>query len=210
MNSLIEDLGATRIVPVVIIDDADHAAALGAALANGGLPSAEVTLRTPQALDAIRSLAQLPGFLVGAGTVVEPGQVEQALAAGAQYAVSPGFSPAVSRECAAQGLPLIPGVVTPGEIQAAMEAGHRVVKFFPAGASGGAPMVAALSAPFPDVQFVPTGGIEESTLSAYLALRSVLAVGGTWIAPRATIAQASFDDVTTKARTALKIAREAR
>ncbi len=95
-------------------------------------------------------------------------QVEQALAAGAQYAVSPGFSPAVSRECAAQGLPLIPGVVTPGEIQAAMEAGHRVVKFFPAGASGGAPMLAALSAPFPDVQFVPTGGIDESTLAAYL------------------------------------------
>ncbi len=167
-------------------------------------------MRTPQALAAIRSLSQIPGFLVGAGTVVEPAQVEQVLAAGAQYAVSPGFSPAVSRECAAQGLPLIPGVVTPGEIQAAMEAGHRVVKFFPAGASGGAPMLAALSAPFPDVQFVPTGGIDESTVAAYLALPSVLAVGGTWIAPRSAIAEGNFDEIRKNARHALKIAREAR
>ena len=159
MNSVIQDFGATRIVPVVVIDDVDSAMALGAALADGGLPSAEVTLRTPQALAAIRSLAQIPGFLVGAGTVVEPAQVEQALAAGAKYAVSPGFSLAVSRECAAQGLPLVPGVVTPGEIQAAMEAGHRVVKFFPAGASGGAPMLAALSRHFLESSSSPLAGL---------------------------------------------------
>ena len=210
MNSTVQDLGAAGIVPVVVIDDVDSAMALGAALADGGLPSAEVTLRTPQALAAIRSLAQIPGFLVGAGTVVEPAQVDQVLAAGAKYAVSPGFSLAVSRECAAQGLPLVPGVVTPGEIQAAMEAGHRVVKFFPAGVSGGTPMLAALSAPFPGVQFVPTGGIDESTLSAYLRMPSVLAVGGTWIASRAAIAEGNFDEIRTNARHAVAIARETR
>lgn len=205
MNQQFDALGAAGIVPVVVIDDADRAAALGAALAEGGLPSAEVTLRTPQALDAIRILAAVPGFSVGAGTVVDPAQVEHLLAAGAQYAVSPGFSPSVSRECAAQGLPLIPGVVTPGEIQAALEAGHSVVKFFPAGASGGAPMLAALSAPFPGLQFMPTGGIDESTVGDYLRMPSVLAVGGTWVAPRAVIAAGDFAAVTTNARNALRI-----
>jgi 2-dehydro-3-deoxyphosphogluconate aldolase/(4S)-4-hydroxy-2-oxoglutarate aldolase len=210
MNPVIEALSLAGIVPVVVIDDADRAAALGAALAEGGLPSAEVTLRTPQALDAIRILAAVPGFCVGAGTVVDPAQVEQALAAGAQYAVSPGFSASVSRECAAQGLPLIPGVVTPGEIQAALEAGHRVVKFFPAGASGGAPMLAALSAPFPGLRFMPTGGIDESTVGDYLRMPSVLAVGGTWIAPRAVIADGNFSVVTANARNALAIVEETR
>ena len=210
MKATIEALGAAGIVPVVVIDDADRAPGLAAALTEGGLPSAEVTLRTPQALDAIRALAQIAGFAVGAGTVVEPSQVEQVLAAGAQYAVSPGFSATISRECAAQGLPLIPGVVTPGEIQAALEAGHRVVKFFPAGASGGAPMLAALSAPFPGLLFMPTGGIDEASLATYISMPSVLAVGGTWIATRSAIAAGEFDAVTTNARNALRIAKEAR
>jgi len=210
MNSLFEELRATGIVPVVVIDEASQASALAGALAEGGLPSAEVTLRTPQALDAIRTLAAIPGFVVGAGTVVDPVQVEQALTAGAQYAVSPGFSAAVSRECALQGLPLIPGVVTPGEIQSALEAGHRVVKFFPAGASGGAPMLAALSAPFPELLFMPTGGIDETSLPDYLKMPSVLAVGGTWIAPRTAIAAGDFDAVTRNARRALAIVGETR
>ena len=210
MNPHVEALGAAGIVPVVVIDDADRAAELGAALAEGGLPSAEVTLRTPQALDAIRALAAIPGFSVGAGTIVDPSQVELAMAAGAQYAVSPGFRASVSRECAAQGLPLIPGVVTPGEIMAALEAGHGVVKFFPAGVSGGAPMLAALAAPFPGLLFMPTGGIDESSLAEYLRVPSVLAVGGTWIAPRPAIAAGEFATVTMNARNALTIVKETR
>jgi 2-dehydro-3-deoxyphosphogluconate aldolase/(4S)-4-hydroxy-2-oxoglutarate aldolase len=210
MNPQLEALGAAGIVPVVVIDDADRAPELGAALIEGGLPSAEVTLRTPHALDAIRALAAIPGFSVGAGTVVEPAQVARALEAGAQYAVSPGLSRAVSQECIAQGLPLIPGVVTPGEIMAALEAGHSVVKFFPAGASGGAPMLAALSAPFPGLLFMPTGGIDEASLPEYLRLPSVFAVGGTWIASRSAIAAGDFAAITALARNALTIARETR
>ena len=210
MSTRFEVLGAQGIVPVVVIDHADRAAALGAALVEAGLPSAEVTLRTPQALESIRALAAIPGFSVGAGTVVDPAQVEKALAAGAQYAVSPGFSAAVSRECATQGLPLIPGVLTPGEIQAALEAGHRVVKFFPAGASGGPPMLAALSAPFPGLLFMPTGGIDETSLPDYVRMPCVLAVGGTWIAPRAAIAAGDFGTVTMNAQRALAIVGEAR
>ena len=121
-----------------------------------------------------------------------------------------GFNASVSRECATQGLPLIPGVVTPGEIMAALEAGHQVVKFFPAGASGGAPMLAALSAPFPGLLFMPTGGIDEVSVVEYIRMPSVLAVGGTWIAPRAAIAAGEFATITTNARNALRIVKETR
>lgn len=208
MTDVYDFMAASSIVPVVVIDDAADAADLGAALEAGGLASAEVTLRTSGALDAVRELAQRPGFVVGAGTVVRPSQVADAVAAGAAYIVSPGFSAAVARECVAQGVPLIPGTVTATEIQMALDAGIDVVKFFPAGAAGGPAVIKALSAPFPAVRFVPTGGITLDTLPDYLSIPAVLAVGGTWIAPRNVIAAQSFKEITQRVSEALVVVKE--
>lgn len=210
MTDTYEFMAASSLVPVVVIDRAADAARLGTALDDGGLPSAEITLRTPAALEAIRELAQRPGFVVGAGTVVRPSQVADAVAAGATYIVSPGFSADVARECVAQGVPLIPGAVTATEMQMALDAGIEVVKFFPAGAMGGAAVVRALSAPFPNVRFVPTGGIALATLADYLRIPSVLAVGGTWIAPRDIVADRKFEEITQRVREALGVVEEER
>lgn len=209
MTDTLTELASYGVVPVVTLDDPAHAANLADALAAGGLPSAEVTLRTPHALEALRALAQDPRMLVGAGTVVTPAQVEQAVTAGAKYIVSPGFLPSVSAECAALGVPLIPGTVTATEIMAAMDAGHTVVKFFPAAASGGIPVLKALSAPFAGVRFVPTGGIDASSLRDYLNVESVVAVGGTWIAPRDLIAAGDSAEITARAQAAAAIVKEA-
>jgi 2-dehydro-3-deoxyphosphogluconate aldolase/(4S)-4-hydroxy-2-oxoglutarate aldolase len=198
------------VVPVVVIDDSANAERLAEALTSGGLPSGEITLRTPAALDAIREMARVPGFVAGAGTVVNPSQIEPAMTAGAQYMVSPGFAPAVSRECAALGVLLIPGVATATEIQAARDAGCSVLKFFPAEAAGGVGMVSALSAPFPDVSFVPTGGIGQSNMQDYLRVPSVLAVGGTWMAPQGLIRSGGFDQITQLATQATALAKEVR
>ncbi|PKQ27101.1 MAG: keto-deoxy-phosphogluconate aldolase [Actinobacteria bacterium HGW-Actinobacteria-4] len=208
MTDVYEFMGASSLVPVVVIENPADADALGSALEDGGLPSAEITLRTPGALTVIRELAERPGFVVGAGTVVRPKQVDDAVAAGASYIVSPGFSADVARECAIQRVPLIPGTVTATEIQMALDAGIEVMKFFPAGASGGAPVIKALSAPFPNVRFVPTGGITLDTLPDYLRIPAVLAVGGTWIAPRDIIAAQSFKEITQRVREALAVVEE--
>ena len=158
-------------IPVVVIDDPSRAAALGSALLLGGLPCAEVTLRTDTALESLRALAENPDLLVGAGTVLRPAQVEAALEAGARFIVSPGFSASVVGECQRSGVPVLPGVATATEIQAALEAGLEVVKFFPAEASGGLAALKALAAPFRGVRFVPTGGITADGLATYLASR---------------------------------------
>ena len=210
MTDVLASLAALGVVPVVVVDDPASAAGLGEALIEGGLPTAEVTLRTPRALDAIRELAAMPGMIVGAGTVLTPEQVGSAVAAGAQYIVSPGFSLAVSAECAKLGVPLVPGAVTATEIMAALDAGHRTVKFFPAEASGGLPTLKALSAPFADVRFVPTGGITALTLRDYLRVPSVAAVGGTWIAPRDLLAAGDFAEIAARAAHAVSIVREER
>jgi 2-dehydro-3-deoxyphosphogluconate aldolase / (4S)-4-hydroxy-2-oxoglutarate aldolase len=202
MNAVLDRLARLGVVPVLVLDDASSADALAAALIEGGLPTAEVTLRTPAALDAIGRLASHSDLLVGAGTVTSPYQVGAAVEAGATYIVSPGFSTAVSKECAALGVPLIPGVVTPTEVQAALDAGWEVLKFFPAEASGGSAMVAALSAPFPAARFVPTGGIRPDALSSYLTLGSVHAVGGTWIAPAADVNAGRFSEIALRAAAA--------
>ena len=197
--------GAHRLVPVVVVDREDRAQPLAEALAGAGLPSAEVTLRTPAALAAIAGMAGLPGFVVGAGTVVRPEQVEQALSAGARYVVSPGYSAAVDRECRRLDVLLVPGVATATELQTALDAGREVVKFFPAAAAGGAAMVAALSAPFPSARFVPTGGIGADDLAGYLRLSSVLAVGGTWLAPRDRVDAGDFEAVARETRAATSL-----
>jgi 2-dehydro-3-deoxyphosphogluconate aldolase/(4S)-4-hydroxy-2-oxoglutarate aldolase len=201
---------AHRLVPVVVVDRAERALPLAETLSSRGLPSAEVTLRTPAALAAISAMAAAPDFVVGAGTVVRPDQVEQAVSAGARYVVSPGFSAAVDRECRHLDVLLIPGVATATELQTAVDAGRDVVKFFPAAAAGGAAMVAALSAPFPSVRFVPTGGIAAATLVDYLQLPAVLAVGGTWLAPRDVIDAGDFEAISRETRAAMSQVEELR
>ncbi|GIG21472.1 ketohydroxyglutarate aldolase [Cellulomonas chitinilytica] len=169
---------------MVVLDDAAHAAGLADALVAGGLPVAEVTFRTAAAPDAIRAMADRGDVLVGAGTVLTPAQVDQAVAAGASFVVSPGTSRAVVERCQEHGVLALPGAVTASEVMAALELGVTTVKFFPAGTSGGAPAIAALAAPFGDVGFVPTGGVGPGNLHEYLAIPSVRAVGGSWMVPR--------------------------
>jgi len=199
-------LAAHRIVPVVVLDDAADAGPLATALVAGGLPVAEVTFRTAAAADAIRIMAARGDVLVGAGTVLTPAQVDAAVAAGAQYVVSPGTSRAVVERCAEHGVPALPGAVTATEVQAALELGLTTVKFFPAGTSGGPKAIAALAAPFTSVRFVPTGGVGAANLAEYLALPSVCAVGGSWMVPRDRIRAGDVDAVRTLTREAVALA----
>ncbi len=189
-------LSAARLVPVVVLDDAADADPLAAALVSGGLPVAEVTFRTAAALDAIRAMAARGDILVGAGTVLTPAQVDQAVAAGAGYVVSPGLNRAVVERCQEHGVMVLPGAVTATEIQAALELGVTTVKFFPAGTSGGAAAIAALAGPFGAVRFVPTGGIGPENLHEYLDVESVAAVGGSWMVSRDLIRAGDFAAIT--------------
>lgn len=201
-------LTRARLVPVVVIDSAADAGLLGAALVAGGLPVAEVTFRTAAAGEAIRALVARGDILVGAGTVLTPEQVDQAVAAGASYVVSPGLSRAVVERCRERGVLALPGAVTATEVQAALELGVSTVKFFPAGTSGGAAAVAALAAPFGGVRFVPTGGIGPKNLADYLALPCVAAVGGSWMVPRDRIAAGDFEGIRTLTAEAVALAQQ--
>lgn len=195
MNTLTQ-LGAARLVPVVVLDNAADADPLAAALVAGGLPVAEVTFRTDAAEDSIRAMSARGDILVGAGTVLTTEQVDRAVAAGASYIVSPGLTRSVVERCHEHGVLALPGAVTATEVQAALEMGLTTVKFFPAGTSGGAPAIAALTAPFADVTFVPTGGIGPANLHEYLAIPAVVAVGGSWMVPRATVSDGNFAEIT--------------
>lgn len=208
--NVLSQLAAATLVPVVVLHDAADADGLAGALVAGGLPVAEVTFRTPAAADSIRAMADRGDILVGAGTVLTPAQVDTAVAAGAQYVVSPGTSRAVIERCQEHGIAVLPGAVTATEIQAALELGLTTVKFFPAGTSGGAPAIAALSAPFGGVQLVPTGGVGPANLGDYLALPSVVAVGGSWMVPAATVAAHEYGTITDLTTTAVALARSLR
>jgi 2-dehydro-3-deoxyphosphogluconate aldolase/(4S)-4-hydroxy-2-oxoglutarate aldolase len=203
---VVSALSAFRLVPVVVLDDASTADALAGALVDGGLPVAEITFRTAAARDSIRAMADRGDILVGAGTVLTVAQVDQAVAAGARYVVSPGLSRAVVERCQELGVLALPGAVTATEIQAALELGLTTVKFFPAGTSGGAAAIAALAAPFGGVRFVPTGGVGPSNLHEYLALSSVAAVGGSWMVPRDRIAAGDFTGITQLTASAVALA----
>lgn len=192
---VLSSLRAARLVPVVVLDDAAVADGLAGALVDGGLPVAEVTFRTAAAQDAIRAMSARGDILVGAGTVVTVEQVDQAVAAGASYVVSPGLSRAVVERCGEHGVLALPGAVTATEIQAALELGLTTVKFFPAGTSGGAPAIRALAGPFGDVSFVPTGGVSPANLKDYLSIPSVAAVGGSWMVPRDRVNAGDFDGI---------------
>jgi 2-dehydro-3-deoxyphosphogluconate aldolase/(4S)-4-hydroxy-2-oxoglutarate aldolase len=192
LSSVLDGITSARLVPVVVLDDAVHAAPLARALSAGGLPVAEVTFRTTAAGNAIRAMADLGNILVGAGTVLTPAQVDVAVAAGARFVVSPGLSRAVIERCRDHDVLALPGAVTATEVQAALEVGISTVKFFPAATSGGAHALAALAAPFADVRFVPTGGVDATNLLEYLRIPAVAAVGGSWMVPRNLINSGDF------------------
>ena len=172
------------VVPVLVIDQLDHAAPLARALVAGGLPALEVTLRTPCALLAIREMARVPGGVVGAGTLLTPADVLAAKEAGAMFGVSPGVTDRLLAACEDADLPLLPGAATASEVMALLERGYTVQKFFPAGVIGGAPALKAIGAPIPQVRFCPTGGVSLKNAPDYLGLANVICVGGSWVAPK--------------------------
>lgn len=199
------------IVPVIVIDDAADALPLAAALADGGLPCAEITFRTPAAAEALRIIvAERPDFLVGAGTVLTPEQAASARHAGASFVVAPGFNQRMIDYCQAYGIAVYPGVCTPTEVGDALEKAISVLKFFPAEPIGGAAFLEAASAPFAGVEFIPEGGINAANLADYLALENVVACAGSWMAPRAWIAAKQFDRIREETKRAVDIVRAAR
>ncbi len=204
---IFDDIAAHGVVPVIALDDAAAALPLADALIAGGLPVAEITFRTAAARDTIAAIAaHRPEVLIGAGTVLVEDQVDAALAAGARFALSPGLDAAVLAHAAARGLPFAPGIMTPTDLQAALRAGCRMVKFFPAAAAGGPNMLKNIAAPYAHtgIGFNPTGGVSPDTLRDWLSLPEVRAVGGTWIATRADIAAGNWDRITANARAAVE------
>ncbi|WP_245601843.1 bifunctional 4-hydroxy-2-oxoglutarate aldolase/2-dehydro-3-deoxy-phosphogluconate aldolase [Hamadaea tsunoensis] len=192
-------LDGTRVIPIVTIRDAAVAEDLGRALAAGGLRTVEVTLRTPAALAAIRILAERTDLIVGAGTVLTAAQVAEVVDAGARYVLSPGFSPAVVLRCLELGVPVVPGIATATELQNALEHGVGTVKFFPAEQLGGPAAIRALAGPFPEVRFIPTGGVSPATMPAYLAEPSVFAVGTSFPAAPDLLAAGDWAEVARRA-----------
>lgn len=192
MSSVLETLAKMRLVPIVVMDHAEHATAFGDALVAGGLPIAEVTFRTPAAEEAVRILAKRGDLLVGAGTILTTEQADRAIGAGAQFLVAPGTNAAVVEHVVMRGVPMVPGIATPSEIELALSLGATALKFFPAETMGGVAALKAFAGPFPDVRFVPTGGITRETLPYYLKLKNVIACGGSWMAPRELLTAGDF------------------
>ena len=206
MHEVLTRLGEFGVIPVVKIESASDAVRLGEALLAGDLPVAEITFRTAAAEETIvRLTRELPALFVGAGTVLSVDQAKKAVGAGAKFIVSPGFNPSVVDFCLGEGIPVIPGVCSPTEIEMALERGLEVLKFFPAGASGGLEFLKAIAAPYGKVQFIPTGGVDPSNLAEYLSFGRVHAVGGTWIAREAAISAGNFDEITRLAHEAVAI-----
>lgn len=207
-TALFEHIGRIRIVPVIEIDRADRAVGLAEALSEGGLPIMEVMLRTEAALDAIGAVVEaLPDFLVGAGSLVTPDQVKAVAALGAKFGVSPGHSRLLSDTAEDVGIPFVPGVVTASEMIAALQAGRRHLKFFPAEAFGGVKAIKSLVAPFSTagVKIMPTGGVSPDNMTDYLSIPEVFAVGGSWIATRQQIVDGEFKRITEAARRAVAL-----
>lgn len=181
MSDIETIMRTSAVIPVLVIDDAATARPLAEALVAGGLKVLEVTLRTPAALDAIREMKQVPGAIVGAGTVVNADQFSQVMDAGAEFIVSPGLTERLAAPIIESGVPFLPGIATAGDIMRGYDLGLRHFKFFPAETSGGLKALKALAAPFHEAQFCPTGGITEATAPEWLAFEKVLCVGGSWV-----------------------------
>jgi 2-dehydro-3-deoxyphosphogluconate aldolase/(4S)-4-hydroxy-2-oxoglutarate aldolase len=196
------------VIPVLTIDRIADAVPLARSLVAGGLPVIEVTLRTPVALDAVAAIvAEVPQAVVGIGTVTDIPEIRLALSAGAKFLVSPGTPPELAAALARAPVPALPGCATVSEALALAGLGFAVLKFFPAEAAGGVAFLKAIAAPLPNVRFCPTGGIDQRNAAAYLALPNVIAVGGSWVAPKEAIAAGDFDRVTALAREAAKLER---
>ncbi|WP_299829576.1 bifunctional 4-hydroxy-2-oxoglutarate aldolase/2-dehydro-3-deoxy-phosphogluconate aldolase [uncultured Roseobacter sp.] len=194
------------IVPVLVVQDKAHARPLAEALVAGGLPALEVTLRTPAALEVIAEMAQVPGGVVGAGTLVTPQDVRDAKAAGATFGVSPGATDALLEACEAEDLPLLAGAATASEAMRLFERGYDMLKFFPAEASGGAPALKAIGAPLPQIGFCPTGGVSPANAQNYLSLPNVVCAGGSWVAPSDLVIRGDWAGIEALARDASKLA----
>jgi 2-dehydro-3-deoxyphosphogluconate aldolase/(4S)-4-hydroxy-2-oxoglutarate aldolase len=204
----LERLRAVRVVPVITIDDPVDAVPLARSLTDGGLACAEITFRTPRAAEALRRItAEVPELFAGAGTVLTPDQAKAARDAGAQFIVAPGFGPRTVDHCLAHGIPVYPGVATPTEVEAALEKGLTTLKFFPAEPMGGLAYLKAIAAPYVDVSFIPTGGINAANIASYLAFKRVVACGGSWMAPSEWIAAKQFDRIRDESRRACSAAR---
>ncbi len=201
-------IGLARVIPVLTIESLRDAVPLARALAQGGLPVIEVTLRTPAALESIRAIAaEVRDVVVGVGTVTKAADIEAATKAGAKYLVSPGTPPALADALANAPLPAIPGCATPGEAMALQARGFSVLKFFPAEATGGIAWLKAVFGPLPELKFCPTGGIHEGNAQAYLDLPNVLAVGGSWVAPKSLIDAGDFTRIAVLAKKASALRR---
>lgn len=204
MSDMMNKLSRMGVVPVVVVDDDKDAVPLAKAMKAGGVPCYEVTLRTAAALDAISSIAQMndPEMLLGAGSVVTLQNCKDALSAGAKFIVSPGFNPKVVEYCVDRDIAVLPGCVTPTEIMAAMEFGLDTLKFFPANVYGGLSAMKALSGPFPNIKFIPTGGVNAANLAEYLAAPYIRACGGSWLCAKADVNAGNFEKITALCREA--------
>ena len=211
MNQVLVKLRKIGIIPVVVLDNAKDAEALGKELMKGGLPAAEVTFRTDAAEESIRIMEdKFPDMLVGAGTVLSVEQVKRATDAGAKFIVSPGFNPDVVRYCVSHDIPITPGIQTPTEIEMALDYGLTVVKFFPAEPAGGLKMIQALASPYPNTYFMPTGGISATNVREYLACNRIWACGGSWMVKKDMINSGNFDKIYSLVTEASGIVKEIR
>ncbi len=195
MTTLNEQLANLKVIPVIAINKAEDAIPLGRALVDNGMPCAEITFRTECAAEAIRAMrAEFPEMLIGAGTILTNEQVDEAIEAGVDFIVSPGFNPRTVQYCIDKNVPIVPGVNNPSLVEQAMEMGLRTLKFFPAEPSGGVGMLKALTAVYP-VKFMPTGGVSLGNVDEYLSIPSVLACGGTWMVPTKLIDEGKWDEL---------------
>ncbi|TWT79411.1 putative KHG/KDPG aldolase [Planctomycetes bacterium CA13] len=192
---MLDQIAKLRIIPVVAIQSVEDAVPLANSLSIGGLPVAEITLRTPAGLASIAALASRPDFLVGAGTVHSVDQAKQVADAGARFVVSPGLNPKTVQWCLDKQMPVFPGISSPTDLEMALDLGLKVVKFFPAEQIGGVKMLKALQGPYGEIRFIPTGGISESNLADYLALPSVIACGGSWMVKSDMINSGRFGEI---------------
>ena len=187
------------VIPVIVVDEVEHAVPLARALVDGGLRVLEVTLRTPAALDAITAMKQVDGAIVGAGTVTNQQDLANAIQAGSEFIVSPGLTEPLGKAAIREGIPFLPGIANAGDIMRGLDLGLTHFKFFPAMAAGGLPALKALAAPFGQCRFCPTGGISEANASEWLAFDPVLCVGGSWVAPRGPVDEAAVEQMARKA-----------
>ncbi len=182
--SIKEIMHTSPVIPVMVINNLEHAVPLANALVEGGLKVLEITLRTPVALDAIKQIkSEIPSAIVGAGTVINQNTLKQAIDAGSEFLVSPGVTDSLIDAALETGVPILPGVISPGEVMGLMEKGITEMKFFPAEAAGGIPMLKSIGGPLPQITFCPTGGVSPKNAAEYLALKNVACVGGSWMAP---------------------------